>query len=129
MLSTLKKKFAEASEKRSADPEIISFQTIRRAVGYLGISLPPALVAGTFLFSSCREIEPTISHYYYTNMREVFVGVLCAVSLFLFTYKGYSRLDSLASNAAGIFILMVAMFPTNFLECNPCQQNVRAPKK
>jgi len=115
------------THKRSDTPEIISFQTIRRAVGFLGLLLPAVLVAGTYLFSICRQIEPSISHYYYTSMREVFVGTLCSVSLFLFTYKGYSRLDSLASNAAGFFILLVAIFPTDFLLDNACQQDVRAP--
>lgn len=109
---------------QSPDPELISFQTIRRAVGWLGILLPPVLVVGSFLFGNDRVIQPSISHYYFTNMREIFVGVLCAVSLFLFTYKGYSKLDGRASNLAGFFSLGVALFPTNVIPDFPAQQDV-----
>ena len=123
MLNRLKNKFAELAQERSATPEVISFQTIRRAVGWLGISLPIVLL-GAYLIGSCDELQPSISHFYYTNMREVFVGTLCAVSLFLFTYKGHSKLDSHAANLAGLCSLGVALFPTNILVNFPCQKNV-----
>jgi hypothetical protein len=45
-------------------------------------------------------------------MGDLFVGILCSVSLFLFSYKGYNSLDNIASNLAGIFGLGVALFPT-----------------
>lgn len=95
-------------------PELISFKTTRRAVGILGITLPWVLWAGTFIFSG-HDLQPSISHFYFTNMREVFVGVLCAVALFLFTYKGHSKMDSYAANAAGMFALGVAVFPTDII--------------
>lgn len=100
--------------QRSSTPEVISFKTTRRAVGILGITLPWALWAGTFIFRG-HDLQPSISHFYYTNMREVFVGVLCAVALFLFTYKGHSKVDSYAANAAGMFALGVAVFPTDII--------------
>lgn len=100
--------------ERSSTPELISFQTTRRAVGWLGVSLPFVLWWGGLLIGN-TVLQPSISHYYYTHMREAFVGVLCAVSLFLFTYKGYNKLDSYSANAAGFFSLMVAVFPTNLI--------------
>ncbi|HLZ17782.1 MAG TPA: hypothetical protein VKQ08_12110 [Cyclobacteriaceae bacterium] len=117
----------ELNKNRSNSPEIISFIAIRRTLGFLGISLPAVLYVGSLLFAQGCILQPSISHYYYTNMREVFVGVLCAFSLFLFTYKGYSRLDSWAANLAGFFCLGVAIFPTNFLSGYPCQVDVVAP--
>ena len=33
-----------------------------------------------------EAIQKSISYYYYTNMQNVFVGILCAVALFLFAY-------------------------------------------
>jgi hypothetical protein len=112
---------------KSGNPEIISFILIRRTLGVLGISLPAVLYVGARLFAHGCKLQPSISHYYYTNMREVFVGVMWAFSLFLFTYKGYSRLDSWAANLAGLFCLGVAMFPTNFLCGYPCQAKVVYP--
>src|SRR5260221_10785480 len=112
---------------KSGNPEIISFILIRRTLGILGISLPAVLYFGSRFFAYGCKLQPSISHYYYTNMREVFVGVLCAFSLFLFTYKGYSRLDSWAANVAGFVWLVVAIFHTYFLSEYPCQVDVVAP--
>jgi len=112
--------------ERSPTPELISFQAIRRSVGMLGVSLPWVLWIGAVLFGTDCDLQPSISHFYFTNMREIFVGVLCAVSLFLFTYKGYSPIDSIAANAAGLFSLGVALFPTNIIPNHSCQQEVVA---
>jgi len=53
-------------------------------------------------------IQESISHYYYTGMRNVFVGALCAVALFMFFYCGYDKWDDLAGDMAGIFAIGVA---------------------
>jgi hypothetical protein len=115
--------FTTLTSQRSATPEVISYRTIRRAIGWLGILLPVALFLSS-LSPDGFTLQPSISHFYYTNMREIFVGVLCAVSLFLFSYKGHSKLDSWAANAAGLFSLGVALFPTNLLEGYPRQARV-----
>ena len=60
-------------------PEIISYYTMRRAIGVLGITLPLILLAGSFLLGDCKEVQGSISTYYYTNMRNIFVGFNCAV--------------------------------------------------
>jgi hypothetical protein len=49
-------------------------------------------------------------------MRNIFVGVLCAIALFMFAYKGYDRRDNIAGNLACIFALGVAFFPTSVTE-------------
>ena len=46
-------------------------------------------------------------------MGELFVGVLCAVALFLFCYKGKDKIDSILSNVAGFFALGIVTFPTS----------------
>lgn len=124
MIDGIKMKFRQLARERSDMPELISFLTLRKAVGWLGFSLPFVLILGSFLFGNCQQVQPSISHYYYTNMREVFVGILCAVGLFLFSYRGYSMLDSLAANLAGLFGLGVALFPTDRIPGQPCQSDV-----
>ncbi|MBX2913391.1 MAG: hypothetical protein M9954_14055 [Cyclobacteriaceae bacterium] len=111
------------TRERSDIPEVISFRATRRAIGVLGVALPFLLWWGGLLLNR-TALQPSISHYYFTNMREAFVGVLCAVSLFLFTYKGYNKMDSYAANAAGFFSLMVAVFPTNIIDGYPGQSMV-----
>jgi len=99
-------------------PELISYKTLRRAIGWLGILLPVILFIGGCLFAAEMklEVQPSISHYYFTNMREIFVGTLCAVAMFLFCYKGNNKQDSRAANLAGIFALLTALFPTDIIE-------------
>lgn len=92
---------------------IISFRAIRKSVGWLGILLPVAVYAGTVIFGSCPTLKPSISDYFYTIMGSVLVGVLCAVALFLFTYKGPAPIDEIMSSLAGIFALGIAFFPCN----------------
>lgn len=110
----LKQVVEKITEEYGPEPELIHIQTLRKSIGWLGVSLPFVLWWGGALLAGTK-LQPSISHYYYTHMREVFVGVMCAVSLFLFTYKGYNKLDSYAANAAGFFSLLVAIFPTNLL--------------
>lgn len=101
---------------------IISYLALRKSVGLLGVSLPFASVAGSFVFGGCRTILPSVSQYYYSVMGNFFVGSLCGVAIFLFSYKGYTQWDNILSNAAGIFALCSAFFPTHlskfYLECD-----------
>jgi hypothetical protein len=124
MLTRFKTTLKNLTHQRTPEPAVISFFTLRKAVGWLGVLLPVALIVGSFLFGTCEVIQPSISHHYFTNMREVSVGVLYAVSLFLFAHKGHSKLDSMTANLAGLFSLGVALFPTNVIENHPCQYNV-----
>ncbi len=98
------------------EPRLISYLTLRKSVGILGISLPVVLIIGSVTCGDCREIQSSISSYYHTGMRDILVGILCAVALFLFAYRGYDRRDSLAGNLACIFALGVAFFPTSVSE-------------
>ncbi|UPT66545.1 MAG: hypothetical protein M0D57_19135 [Sphingobacteriales bacterium JAD_PAG50586_3] len=106
---------------------VISYLTLRKAVGWLGVLLPFVLLLGNCFLSmyssyetDCNPIKSSISHYYYTRMGEVFVGTLCAVSLFLFCYKGPEPIDGRLSNFAAVCALGVVLFPTSSvnLACN-----------
>ncbi len=59
----------------------------------------------------------SVSAYYYTGAVAAFVGLLVALALFLFTYRGYDnkygRLDRIAAVTAGVAALGVAFFPTH----------------
>lgn len=94
---------------------LITYRTLRKSVGILGIVLPFLLIVGFDLFDKqCTSFPPSISHFYYTDMGNWFVGTLCAVSLFMFCYNGHDKSDKIASKLAGLFALLVAMFPTDF---------------
>ena len=97
---------------KQQNPLLISFLTLRRCIGFLGILLPAILLLGTLILADCENIQDSISHYYFTIMGDVFVGILSAVALFLILYKGYDKLDNIATNCAGVFAIGIALFPT-----------------
>lgn len=111
------KKLYLSTMANTPDPNqslVISYLTLRKAVGILGMALPIALFIGFFIFDAGCDFPPSISHFYYTDLGNVFVGTLCAVSLFLFSYNGHDKGDKIAAKVAAVFALLVAVFPTNF---------------
>jgi hypothetical protein len=90
---------------------VLSYLGLRTAIGIIGIALPFVLAIGKVVIGS-PGIESSISSYYHTDMRDVFVGSLCAIAVFLMSYRGYERKDDIAGDLACIFALGVALFPT-----------------
>src|SRR5690242_7572757 len=95
------------------DSLVISYLTLRKMVGLLGISLIPVLVLGSFIFDHTNQIQVSVSAYYHTHMRNALVGIVCGISLFLLSYNGYTKLDAIASKLAGVFALGIAFLPTS----------------
>lgn len=91
---------------------VISYVQLRRLIGILGMALPFACVLGGILITHIG-IQQSISDYYYTNVRDVFVGILVGVSMFLMTYNGYDKRDQYITTGAGIAALGIALFPTS----------------
>jgi hypothetical protein len=89
---------------------LVSYLTLRRVVGLLGVGLPVILAAWGFLLCGCGRLLPSISDYYSLRTRDALVGILFAIGWFLFTYRGYERADSIAGNVACVFALGVALF-------------------
>jgi len=90
---------------------VVSYLMLRKAVGCLGMALPFVLaIGGGLIFKT--GLQETVSDYYYTGMGDVFVGTLCAMGVFLFSYKGYGKKDDLAGNIAAVCVIGTALFPT-----------------
>ncbi len=130
--------------------KIISYRTLRKAIGWLGMLLPFMLIAGTiiinrldilnskfFVNTDCSEpysadgiFKISISRYYYSAAGELFTALLCAVALFMFCYKGHPKRefekglsDKALTDLIGISALGVVFFPTGAEEC--INDNVR----
>jgi len=97
-----------------AAPYIRSYVFMRRVVGWLGLVLPPLLVVGEPLVFDGQPIpRGSLSAYYYSGVREVFVGMLWAIGVFLIIYKWPERTrESKVSTYAGVAVMIVALFPT-----------------
>src|SRR5215207_3107510 len=103
---------------RSSNPEsapyIRSYVFMRRVIGRLAIVLPPLLVFGEPIVFDDRPFPlGSLSAYYYSGFREIFVGFLCAIGVFLVIYKWPERTrESRVSTYAGLAVVVVAPFPT-----------------
>ena len=110
---------------------VLSHLWLRRCIGVLGASLPIVLPVGLVVLAAAGIAEASrpgsLSAYYHTGMGNVFVGVLCAVGVFLFSYLGYGRGEGWASNdniwanLAGLGAVGTALFPTAAADASPVQ--------
>jgi len=91
-----------------------NYLALGRLLGIMGICLPFVLWFGSIPFG-CSEIQPSISEYYHTRMRNVFVGVLFAMGFFLFNYSDgdiKKSKDIALRFIAGSSAILTAVFPT-----------------
>jgi hypothetical protein len=79
-------------------------------IGIIGAALPFVLAFGN-MFLEGPGIQQSVSAYYYTGMRNIFVGSLCAIAVLILTYRGHKG-DYFYLNLASIFAFGVAFFPT-----------------
>ena len=95
----------------------------RKAIGVLGVALPPTLL----IWAIGEGIQGSISAYYYTSGRDWFVGTLWVIGVFLIFYQfkpqdqnkrrsqdpvqsGFA--DAALGKLAGVSAVLVALLPT-----------------
>ena len=97
------------------DTLVWSFLALRKAIGLLGTFLPLVLWLGALILFGTR-MQSSVSAYYHTGMGNVFVGTLCAIGVFFYAYRGYTKgsdnNDDRVGNFAGLCAIGVALFPT-----------------
>ncbi len=91
---------------------VVSYLTVRRAIGVSGLLLPLLLGPGGWLFGI--PFQDNMSSYYHTGMRDVFVGTLCSIGIFLFCYRGYDWIENWTANLGCVSALGIALFPLDF---------------
>jgi hypothetical protein len=91
-----------------------AYLLLRVLIGAGGICLPFVLVlVDRGLLGENPFVRGSLSAYYYSGVRDIFVGSLFAVGVFLITYKVVEHnLDNTLSTLAGVAALAVALFPT-----------------
>lgn len=88
----------------------VSYLTLRRTIGILGIALPVIVAVWGFVLCHCFTIRSSISDYYACRTRDALVGIMVSLALFLYTYCGYDRRDDWAGNIGCVFALGEALF-------------------
>src|SRR5580704_17911032 len=89
---------------RPEDARVLSYLALRKAVGVVALALPFVLAIPYWLLQN-HALESSISGYYYTGMRNLFVGSLCAISMFMLCARGYDVKDEIA----GVFASLCAL--------------------
>jgi hypothetical protein len=94
------------------DTLVQSYLFLRRAVGIIGLALPVVLIVGNLIWPP-GVLLLSISGSFYSPLRGVFVGSMCALGVFLLSYRGYGRVDDIAGNIAAVAAVGLALFPTS----------------
>ena len=92
---------------------LISFLDLRKSIGYLGATMPIVLVLGNYFTTGATELLNSLSSYYHSGGRNLFVAILAAIAVFAFSYRGYDKKDNLAGDIAALSALGIAFFPTS----------------
>ncbi|HEX8274650.1 MAG TPA: hypothetical protein VF615_18610 [Longimicrobiaceae bacterium] len=96
-----------------------TYITLRRGMAIMAFAFPLLLwLVGRLLYGI--SLQNSMSAYYFAvptpgsdafPMRTWFVGLLFAIGGFLYLYKGFTDEENFALNLAGVFAVMVAVFP------------------
>jgi len=84
---------------------------LRLGVGVIGTLLPVTLIVWNLIAGDKTIVPSSMSGSYYTSARNLFVGSLCALGVFLVLYR-HTALQNLFTSCAGVFALLVAFSPT-----------------
>ena len=110
------------SLRESADPVVLyarSYLLIRIVVGAVGVLLPIVLwVVDALVLRGSITVRGSLSAYYHSGARDLFVGALCITGCLLLTYLAGQRRtwDYWLSSVAGAAVLGVALLPTTRLD-------------
>ena len=89
---------------------VLSYLGLRKAVGCIGLALPVVLLVGHGWLDS-SELPPSISDYYYSTMRDVLVGAMWALAVFMASYRGHERQDDITGDITCLSAIGVSLFP------------------
>jgi hypothetical protein len=105
----------ELAETRGGRRYLQSWFLMRLVVGVLGVLMPFLLIAGdAILFPGGPVPRGSLSSYYHSGVRDVFVSTLCVIGLFLVTYMAlHWNWDNVITLGAGAAAITVALLPTN----------------
>jgi hypothetical protein len=109
------------NSKLPRDDFVQTYFALRLALGALAPALPLALFVAGGLLQGIR-LQPSISAYYHSDVRDMLVGVLCAIGCGLIAYKGFGRSEDWALNLGGVLACSIALFPMNPADALICIQ-------
>lgn len=116
MVSTVKdiilnKKYIDGTEAGTLKRYLYqSHLILRRTVGILALVLAIGLPVVDFIIN--HKIESSISSYYHTEAKDIFVGILCVVGAFLISYRSYKYIENVLTSILGALAIGIAFIPS-----------------
>lgn len=112
------KKAAVGAVQKDKNELVTSYLEVRKFIGLIGISLPVFLILFS-LIADRSGPKQSISAYFYSGGREILVGSLFAIGVFLFSYKGFDKdlrkpTDKVVSRLAAIGAVGIAFSPMDW---------------
>lgn len=101
--------------RNTGDIALKNQNTLRKLIGTLGILLPLLVYLFLKITNDFSLVLPSISHYYFTRAASLFEIIVSLLAVFLLVYKGEELIDYLLSGIAGVFALLMLLFPTSNL--------------
>ncbi|MBB3222726.1 hypothetical protein [Pseudoduganella umbonata] len=89
---------------------IVSYRALRNTIGWTGLLMPLAVRGGGLLLEGISTTE-SISAYYYTSMRDIFVASTVLTGVLLACYRTPRLLDNVVATLAGLSAIGAALFP------------------
>lgn len=91
---------------------VFEYRILRLLLGIVAFALPLAVLI------VARTPLPSISASYYTAARDIFVGTLFVIAIFLVAYQGHKPIENWIANLGAGAAIVAALFPTS---CDQCE--------
>jgi hypothetical protein len=89
---------------------LLSYSGLRISIGIIGLLMPWFVRLGGYLQEKITA-SGTVSAYYYTGMRDVFVGTLILVGVLLAFYRTPRKRDQYVAVFTGLAAICIGIFP------------------
>jgi hypothetical protein len=89
---------------------VVSYLTLRQMIGWIGLLMPFAVRLGALIFEGIQSTD-SISAYYYTGMRDVFVSTMVLGGALLTCYRTPAWHDNVLAIIAGMSAIGIGLFP------------------
>lgn len=115
------------------DPKVLDSSDARKSYRYLRIGMVGAVVLlATSILIEHSHTQPrcwqtSISAYYYTPTRTIFVGAMITIGFALIVIKGRGPVEDICLNFAGMLAPVVAVAPTAPSKEDLCSSITRSP--
>lgn len=91
---------------------IFTYLQHRAAIGFIGIALPFVVSLYAYIFYA-TDLRHSISAYYHTGSRDIFVGLMFAIAAFMLSYRGPEGTDRKAGLVTCMSAVVLAIVPTD----------------